>query len=501
MASSRRTYDTDSITLRTVFAKNPDNTNVPALRTLTADGLGGSYWAIPSSLGGYPAFNRIITDAATYNADLSYNTFRITGTSGIGIANGPAGSNQMILYGQAFQTIDVSGDNSIQSSAASSNIFRVAGQGGITVSAEPMTRTLFIGAPTSAISTGVYAFFQNYVVESVSSIQTSAFSNTAGVYITANSTSTVQNWAGVGDILLSANTLNKGIFISISSFNSAEYLAMSTAAFTFQSTIAGDFLTKEQFSTGLESYSSLVGLKFSTVIASAALYSTIIDNDLNDLEAAINNAIAIGAAATASNLNVIQQGLSSLVSYPSFVSSIPIFTVTSNQVDAVVYPGFGNVLVTSSIGFNLSSFSSFINPDSRIQIQMKGSLFFSAMSNTDDNNPVQFADIANILVLNDFAYQISETGFFDQMPISAFISTPSGTLLSNYYKMDMLCQIDTSNVINFYDSNYLLLHAIPYVGSPFPGVSGFYNSNFSYIFGSSNIISPNTNSLFLYVNN
>jgi hypothetical protein len=65
MASSRRTYDTDVITLRTVFAKNPGNSNVPALRVLTADGQGGTYWAVPSSLGVYPSFNQIITTAGT----------------------------------------------------------------------------------------------------------------------------------------------------------------------------------------------------------------------------------------------------------------------------------------------------------------------------------------------------------------------------------------------------------------------------------------------------
>jgi hypothetical protein len=60
MASSRRTYDTDFITLRTVYAQNSNNVKIPALYALVADGSGGTRWSIPSSFATNPSFNQII---------------------------------------------------------------------------------------------------------------------------------------------------------------------------------------------------------------------------------------------------------------------------------------------------------------------------------------------------------------------------------------------------------------------------------------------------------
>ena len=94
MSSKRRSYDTDEITLRKVFAKSSvNNSNVGALRVLTADGTGGTYWAIPSTLGYNPSFNQINTTAGNFTADLSYNIFTMSAGTGIGFSEG-SGSNQ-----------------------------------------------------------------------------------------------------------------------------------------------------------------------------------------------------------------------------------------------------------------------------------------------------------------------------------------------------------------------------------------------------------------------
>ena len=99
MASSRRTYDTDFITLRTVYAQNSNNVKIPALYALVADGSGGTRWSIPSTLSTNPSFNQIITTGGTYTADLSFNTFRLFAGQGIGMVNGTPGSNET-LYTQ-----------------------------------------------------------------------------------------------------------------------------------------------------------------------------------------------------------------------------------------------------------------------------------------------------------------------------------------------------------------------------------------------------------------
>ena len=115
MASSRRTYDTDFITLRTVYAKNSNNVKIPALHALVADGSGGTGWSIPSSFGMNPSFNQIITTGGTYTADLSFNTFHLFAGQGIGMVNGTSGSNETVIYAKAFNQIDVSGGDTLKS--------------------------------------------------------------------------------------------------------------------------------------------------------------------------------------------------------------------------------------------------------------------------------------------------------------------------------------------------------------------------------------------------
>ena len=273
MASSRRTYDTDVITLRTVFAKNGLNSNIPALRVLTADGLGGTYWAIPSSLGQNPSFNEIITSAGTYTADLSYNKFRLLAGENMGMVDGPPGSNQTTLFAKAYSQIDVSGENTLNafSNGQLDSSLRIAGQGGIQVRADPGTNTLFIEGPTAPIyvvSTNIYGFAQLYAVPTTSTV-TSNITGLPGTYITADSSSTVLKFLGLGDILLSTNVTQSAVFFGISSFTSKGYLDISANAYgaypSTLSTVSSLYVQNTTLSTSLQNYSTTVGTAFSTV--------------------------------------------------------------------------------------------------------------------------------------------------------------------------------------------------------------------------------------------
>jgi hypothetical protein len=276
MASSRRTYDTDVITLRTVFAKSVVNSNIPALRTLTADGAGGTYWAIPSSLGQNPSFNEIITSAGTYTADLSYNRFRLLAGEGVGMVNGPAGLNQTTLFGKAFNTVDVSGENSFY--AYTSNqvtpIIRVATTGTIQARSDPATNTLFLDGPVSnpyIVSTGQYGFYQIKVTPAASTI-TSTVQGWGGDFITANSPSTMLRFIGYNDIQLSTNVTTNSIFFTISTFTSKGYLDISAAAFSAYpstlSTVSSLYVQQSDYNSTVQSLSSINGISFSTLQSS-----------------------------------------------------------------------------------------------------------------------------------------------------------------------------------------------------------------------------------------
>lgn len=301
MASSRRTYDTDTITLRQVFAKNGNNSNIPALRVLTADGAGGTYWAIPSTLGVNPAFNQIITSAGTFTADLSYNTFRLLAGENMGMYGGPPGSNQTTLFAKAYSQIDVSGENTLFA-FANGNLdpsLKIAGEGGIQVRADPATNTLFIDGPAPPIfvvSTGIYGFNQIKITEATSTI-TSSVQNFDGTFITADSPSTLLRFLGYNDIQLSTNTTTNSIYFTISTFTSKDYLNISNAAYSAYpssiSTVSSLYVRQDQFYSTLGFFSSQTGFNFSSVVSSINALAMSTGSNFYILSGLINERLTI----------------------------------------------------------------------------------------------------------------------------------------------------------------------------------------------------------------
>ena len=276
MASSRRTYDTDTITIRTVFAKTSNNSNIPPMNALLSDGLGGTFWGNPSTLALNPSFNQIITSARTYTADLSYNRFSFLSGSGIGMSDGYPASNTTNIFAKAFQTIDVSGGNAL---SAYSNGYlyptlKIASEGNLQIHSDPLTNTFFIRGPMSmnTISTGIYGYSQILAVPSLSTPVATAYQQ-PGTYLTATSPSTLLTFAGINDIQLSTNVTTNTLFVSISSFTSKGYLALSGEAFSVYartiSSLSANFVLYDTFASSVSSlstsYAGISNVLFSTL--------------------------------------------------------------------------------------------------------------------------------------------------------------------------------------------------------------------------------------------
>ena len=212
----RRTYDTDEITLRKVFARTSTNTVVPAMTVLTADGAGGTYWAIPSTLGYNPSFNQIVTDAATFTANLSYNTLTLSEGGGIGFAEGE-GTNQLYIYSKGFNQLNVAGGNSLY--GFSSNITRPAlnfvGAGGISLQANPTTNTLTFTANGQPISTTLNSFQTLKVFPNLSTPTGEVSSLLGYTVLNANNYSSILTLAGTGQISLTSDYNANAVFIGL----------------------------------------------------------------------------------------------------------------------------------------------------------------------------------------------------------------------------------------------------------------------------------------------
>ena len=266
MSSKRRSYDTDEITLRKVFAKSVvDNTNIGAMKVLTADGAGGTYWTIPSTNGAWnPAFNRVVTTAGTFTADLSYNTLTLSEGTGIGFTQGE-GDNQLYIYGKSFNQVDVQGNNSIYAfeNDTLDPVLRFVGTGGLNIRSDPTTNTLSFDVQGNQISTSQFSF-QKVKVLNTSSITDGVSSLTDYVILNANDTSSILTLVGIGDITLSTNYTTNSIFVGLDISTGS----VSTLTRQFES-LSTSYTRLIDFSTATIQLSTVATSNFSTAVSTS----------------------------------------------------------------------------------------------------------------------------------------------------------------------------------------------------------------------------------------
>jgi hypothetical protein len=186
------------------------------MTVLTADGKGGTYWAIPSTLGYNPSFNQIVTDAATFTANLRYNTLTLSEGGGIGFVQG-AGTNQLYIYSKGFNQLNVAGGNSLY--GFSSNITKPAlnfvGAGGISLQANPETNTLTFTANGQPISTSLNSFQSLKVFPNLSTPTRQVSSLSGYSVLSANNYSSILTLAGTGQISLTSDYNANAVFIGL----------------------------------------------------------------------------------------------------------------------------------------------------------------------------------------------------------------------------------------------------------------------------------------------
>ena len=78
MASFQTSQYVEELTVKNIYPRGSNNTNIPAFRLLASDGQGGTLWTPLSSLAYGGAFHTIKTTSATYNADAINATFTTT---------------------------------------------------------------------------------------------------------------------------------------------------------------------------------------------------------------------------------------------------------------------------------------------------------------------------------------------------------------------------------------------------------------------------------------
>jgi hypothetical protein len=486
MASARRTFDTDSITLRTVFAKNGDNTNIPALQALTADGTGGTYWRQPSSFGTNPSFNTFNTTAGTFTADLSYNVFTMTSGEGFGMTAGPAGTNQLYMYAKAFNQVDVSGANTLYaySNATLTPSFQIAATGGIELRSDPDRNIIYVDGPlTTNISSGQYVFNRFNIVPTTSTLTTN-IPAANGTILAAASPSSMLTFSGVGDVILSSIYSTNQVFFTVSSYTAAGFLALSGEAFTLNSnilsTVSSLYVNKLDFSTATTLLSTNSFSNTSSAISTVYGVSTFFGTEFNTLTGLIM------ARATIDQLNIqsdlFTTALSSLsANYISYVDYLSSTAGIIDQVSSVTYISdistlyiwggtfynfsTGNLIydqsdvstLSTSAGVAISTTSNFF------ELQGQGNIL-SSISTTAGLGTLGYVSTSQLLSslqgLGTFGYvstpsltsSLEGLGTLKYISAAQLISTTEGLGTAGYFSTSFLNQTLASTTLGLFEN-------------------------------------------------
>ncbi len=439
-ASSKRTLDTDYITLRKVFAKLSDNSQIPAHYVLASVGDGRTYWAPPSTLGGLPTFSEVQFDSNAYIARNDNQLLRIHASDGIGLSTT---SSSLQLYGKLFQSMDISGVSSLYaySNFLLNNTITLATEGFVSSSTTPTETTLTIHSlpDVPALSTNIISYQSLKVISSVATpIDTTPY---AGNMIWSKTDrSTFPIFSGVQDFILRTVFTPPAIGAELSSYSAKEFLTISTVVATsFLSTISSIsslYTQKNIFSTALISLSTTEYNNYSTNVSTTYGVS-------NYTQLTYNQKFGdTMARATIIQLNdqfgILNAGVSTISSFKT-----PVYIMLSTN------RGFIDSYSTPT-SLSTSTFSNFA-AGSIFDFTVTGMLVFSTQLSTlstsiGSNIEVLINGLSN---LSQY-FVVSTTSTFQQLGTLGYISSPSyqsslrglGTL--NYLSTSAM----TSSIVN-----------------------------------------------------
>ena len=407
MAAATKSVDTNFLSLRTVYEKNVKNQNTSSTKVLASDGLGGTFWAAPQTLGALPTFNTFQTSAEKYIATETNRTLRLSVGDGFSM-------RESTLYGASLSYIDVSGSTSINNSK-----LKIATTGFISASSDSNTNTILLSSskPAPALSTGDLYFQQLKIISSVQApLDTSQFGG--NTLFSGDSYTFYTTFAAVSPLALSSFTTSKEVFLSMYPYTAAEFLQLSTTVgsmfISTMSTISTLYITKPDFSTGMGSISTIEFLNHSTNVSTLvelSNYSQI--RYLNAVGETLARAFIIQLT---DKFGILNTGLST-ISTAKTTKSLMYAT------NAILYSNTGSK-VTSTI----STFTDFNNGSINDAVINRLFVFSTQLSTLSTSLGTNIKNMSNSLTAALTSYIVSTNSTFAQLGSIGYVS--SATLLS-----------------------------------------------------------------------
>jgi hypothetical protein len=463
----RRSYDTELLILRTLFALDPD-TNIPISTNyvLTTDGIGGLVWLNPftnlstagTGIGYLPStINSLTSNLSTLST--AFSTFAI-GLSSFSSLLGQAYISSGIYTPQLNSTVQ--GLGSIGYLSTSQLVSTVEGLGSSDyVSTSQLVSSIdWILDPSRYISSG------------------NLISTTANILPLSQLTSTVRGLGSIG-------------YVSTSQLISTTNGLSTTIFSTFYSTLVPQFITPLQLTSTLSSLgtvgyissSQLVStvnwlLDASRYVSTGALVSTV-----NGISTNLQTTFYID---NAGNINFYGgTAVFSTVNDVIFLSTFMFSSITYKGPRGTTGAVVTNTvdMIFSSATITLDPFSSVITNQSQVNLDFYPTYVFDNL-NTGASAYKLINMSSFIAYSNTFLRPTAESYVFAQNKTANY---------GNIYNQPIKMQLNGSDFVNKYENPYILCHYL--TGGYSVGLqAGFADSNVDIQFGS-------TNSLFLSVQN
>jgi hypothetical protein len=432
---AKRTLDTNFLNLRTIFAYNPDNTNISSTKVLATDGQDGTFWSPPQLLGQLPTFNAFQAGTQVIRATNTNRTLRLTASNGVGFI----GST---LIGAYFTHFDVSGSRSISTIKNNRTTGRLNIQTSSFISAyiDTNTNTITLSSSKSApaLSTGDLYFQQLKVVSSVQE----PCDATGDSIIYGASYDTYPSFVAVSPLTFSTLITTKQVFLSAYPYTAAGFFSLSSYTgslfISSFSTISTLYVTKPDFSTGMISVSTIQYLNYSTNMSTVVKLSN--DTQIEYLNAVGNTLARAFVIQVTDQFTTLNTGLTTLNTKQTlksymFDTNASIFLNNLSYTTSTISTFTGN-------GLNLE-LSDFIT--SRIMV------FSTQLSTLSTSMTTKLLLMSNTVNANIATYFLSTASTFAQLPYISSMTLTSTTKSLPYISSQVLQST---------------LRIVPYLSSP-----------------------------------
>jgi hypothetical protein len=492
-AALRKSYDTDLLILRTLFALNPD-TNLPISTNyiVSTDGIGGLVWQGPYDLlstvgpgvGYLPStiqdlrtnLSSLSSFVSTLDLNLQVGLSTLSTTLGLAYISSGIYNFQLTSTVAALASVGYISSSQLQST--------VEGLGSATyVSTSQLQSTVaWFQDPSRFVSTGALVSTTAAFVSNPSFISTTIGLGSAGYVSTLSLYSSIQR-------------LSTDVYSTFQQFST---LAFTLIPSSFQSTVAG--LGTAGYLSSPQLISTVEGLGSASYISTASLVSTV-SWMLDPSRYVSTGALVSTAAGISTNLQtswyidngqltinsgtVYISSAATVIYLSSFVFSSITYEGNQGQIQGLRYPDptFGNHLYFSSARVRLDRFSSFITTRSRVYLDVYPTFVFDRL-NTG-------ASAYSLFQMSSFL-QYGTTRVPGQAQSAVFAQNKVAGF-GNLFQQPLKFQFNGTDILGNYASNYNLCHNL--ISSITSNLApGFTSQTVDIFYGS-------TTSLFLTIQN